>query len=184
MSDIVLTPGKKAWTACSLFAAMLAFGALAMKPSWPGVLPILIFYVLLIINTYFSVKLFAEVIPDLPSQRAIDAILVVFYGVMAFSIGNAALFGFFLAVFFTIATMKYVLVLGIVSQPRLLKRKITADCLGILLGLAVVGGIMAGHETFSVWGLAIIFSVANVCMFFVWPLYRLDSFRSNPYTGN
>lgn len=169
-----LRPNTRALLAVVCFSLALLAGLLFTAGSPSSKLPMGIFYALLIVNTYFSVKLFGAITVYDRKQNLIDCVLFLFYLGMAFSVGKPALFAFLLAVFFAVATLKYVFMLGAVPHPQLLKRKITADILGTMFGLAVFGGVVLGYETFSLWAMAAVFGLANVGMFFVYPLYRLD----------
>jgi hypothetical protein len=136
--------------------------------------PISIFYILLAINTYFSVDFFAKIIPETLNQKIIDFVLIIFYIVMIFQINKPLYFSVILSLFFVVATIKYIDLLGILPQPKLLKRKIMADCLGGVLGLITLIGIIFGYIMLSLWFLVIVFAIANIYLFFINPLYRLD----------
>ncbi len=132
----------------------------------------LLFYILLLINSFFSIKFFLKIIPRNTFQNIIDVILIIFYILIALNLGNGIFFTLYLAMFFALAVLKYTRLLNLVNQPKLLRRKITANTLGILLALAAYFGILNGYETVSLWAMTIVFAVANVYYLFVKPLYR------------
>jgi hypothetical protein len=134
-----------------------------------------IFYIVLAINTFFSIELFASIVsPRSRIQKIMDAILLVLIIGLAFTLNNPLLFIFLDLIMFLVATVKYTLMLGVVDHPKLLKRKIIIDLSGALLaGLALVG-ILYGYQSYSVWILTSIFLLANIFFLFVWPMYRAD----------
>ena len=165
----------KAFLACGIFIIFLVVSIYTMSYTGDTALPIVIFYILLIVNTFFSVKLFDQIIPNLLSQKLIDTILVLLYAALAFTLGNAPLFTLVLACFFLVSSQKYVSLLGVVHQPTLLKRKICANILGALLGLIVLALILYGFTSYALWGLVAVFALANIYFFFISPLYKLDN---------
>jgi hypothetical protein len=134
-----------------------------------------IFYILLLINSYFSIKFFAKIIPDIWPQRILNTVLALFYVVLAYYLDDPIFFVLTLALFFALATLKYVQLLRIVKhQPHLFKSKITADCLGVVLSIVTLGGIIRGYLEQSLWMLVIVFVIANVWTLLLFPLYRKD----------
>ncbi len=140
-------------------------------------LPLFIFYIILMINTYFSIKLFLAIIPThIFEQKIMDTLLIIVYILLALSFKHALLFSYVVTLLFIFATLKYALfVKHNDKHPRLLRRKIVVDILGILLSLLTLGGILLGYETYSLWFLTIVFLFANIVIFFITPLYRLDT---------
>ncbi len=140
-------------------------------------LPLFIFYIILMINTYFSLKLFLAIIPThIFEQKMMDVLLIISYILLAFSFKYALLFSYLLTLFFILATLKYALfVKHNEKHPRLLRRKIVVNILGTLLSLLTLGGILLGYETYSLWFLPIVFLFANIVIFFISPLYKLDT---------
>lgn len=167
-----MQPTFKSLTLDVVLTLALIASWILTKPVPLIAIPLSIFYALLVFNTYFSVKFFARIIrPSFP-QSIMDCLLIILYLLMAWNIGNSLLFGITLTVFFTLATLKYVQLMGILGKARLLRRKIAADCMGIFLGPALVLGIIYGHEIASLWILVIIFGLANIWTLRISPLYR------------
>jgi hypothetical protein len=136
---------------------------------------LIIFYILLLINSYVSIVFFAQIIPNIWQQKFLNVTLLVFYLILAYYLNQPIYFMLVLALFFALATLKYVQVLRIVKhENRLLKRKITADILGVILSIVVLGGIILGYENKSLWAIVIIFALANIWTLFISPLYRED----------
>ena len=137
-------------------------------------LPLFIFYLTIVVNTFFSIRLFAAITPkENLAQKICDAMLVLLYIAMALSMGNALHFVFFDVLLFVVATAKYIFLAQIVHYPKLFRRKIWVDVSGIILGLLILAGISAGFALQSAWVFASIFVIANILLFFVWPLYHL-----------
>jgi hypothetical protein len=136
----------------------------------------LIFYFTLIFNTYFSIKLFSGLVSfDDTLQNIVDAVLFFIYLSLAISFGNISHFILTVTLLFIVASAKYSLMLFVVEQPKLLKRKILVDISGIAMCfLSLFGIILSGNETYSAWVLAVVFVLSNVVLFTVYPLYRLD----------
>src|SRR4051812_44795413 len=75
-------------------------------------LPLFIFYVLFMVNSFFSIRLFFGLIPDgLKKQVAIDVLLGIVYFILAFNLKNPLVFAYFIAFFFIFGSMKYVFLL-------------------------------------------------------------------------
>jgi hypothetical protein len=75
---------------------------------------------------------------------------------------------------FIVATIKYACLLNKIPQPKLLKRKIIIDLVGVSGCALILGGILAGYTELSLWTLAVSFLIANFFLLIVWPMYRLD----------
>ena len=138
-------------------------------------LPLFIFYCVLVFNTYFSIKLFSQIIPgDNVLQKIMDAILIILYVLLALNIHSIIWFVLVDTLLFIMAAAKYAFLLNHTDHPLLLKRKILIDLLGILLSTLTLVGIISGYETVSVWLFAMVFLIANILLLSVWPMYRLD----------
>ena len=137
--------------------------------------PLFIFYITIVINTFFSVRLFTQIIPkeDL-TQKCFDVALVLIYLWMAYAMKSVLLFAFVDTLLFIVAAGKYAGLLRIVNHPILLKRKIIIDLIGALAGLLAIGGIILGYPLETAWALATAKVVANIALLYFWPMYRLD----------
>lgn len=171
-----MTPRIKALGGTAIIGiAGLVGGYLAMNTAGEVNAQLTIFYIVLAINTFFSIELFASIVsPRSRIQQMMDAILLVLIIGLAFTLQNPILFIFIDLVMFIMATIKYTLILNVVDHPKLLKRKIIIDLSGALLaGLALIG-ILYGYQVYSIWILTSVFLCANIILLFVWPMYRLD----------
>jgi hypothetical protein len=136
--------------------------------------PLLIFYAVLTLNTYISIVLFSGITPmhDGP-QRFIDFILFALYLTLAFALQNPIMFFVILLFIFIVAPIKYMLLLGRIPHPRLLKKKVLIDLLGTLMSACVLAIALLGYVSTAAWLLAGLFSLANVLLLIVNPMYRL-----------
>jgi len=165
----------KAYLVTGFFILVLIASLLWNNSKLQDGLPLIIFYLVITLNTFFSVNLFSSLVPiDNLAQNLIDGILIICYVALAFTISNPLLFAVCVTALFAIATLKYLLLLPILNQPRLLKRKILIDISGIILGLAAVAGILAGYSFYTCWIMTTLFTLANICLLFIWPMYRED----------
>ncbi|QQG37975.1 MAG: hypothetical protein HYS26_00225 [Candidatus Kaiserbacteria bacterium] len=159
----------KAIAAVSFFslAGIVGF-LLSDEPSTP----LLLYYVALVINSYFSVATFAPMTPTSIPQALIDTALTVLYGALALSFESVGNFTLISAALFLLATLKYVHLRTVVSSPYLIPRKIRIDLLGAGLSLATFVLVRAGYPDLAAWTLAALFIGANVYLLFVSPMYR------------
>ncbi len=171
-----MTKPKNKTMAVTAFLALVGIVSVAVTNiNWYISLPLVLFYGMIVLNTYFSMRLFTHIAP---SQKAlhhiVDGLLVALFVLLALTFARPILFAFVVTVLFALAAIKYTLMLNDIPHPRLLKRKIVIDLLGKLMGLITLGGMLAGYTLISSWFLAITFTVANISLLFVWPMYRAD----------
>lgn len=139
---------------------------------WTQIAPLIIFYALLSVNTFFSVRHFSSFIPpDDKRQWVIDAILVIFYIILAFNIDNPMRFALWAALLFSVSVVKYIELLWVGDFLDLLKYKIFIDSIGTISCVGALGGIISGYAMISIWIWAIVFAIANAYIFFMNPLY-------------
>ncbi len=178
-------PRTKAIVVTAAFAIAGLIGCYTAESNWPDVMPMLVFYTVLTINSYFSVKLFTTITPpDEITQRTLDLVLMAIYFLLAYSFDNTKMFLIITLFLFIVAPLKYsLLLLGKVPHPKLLKKKITIDLLGTLLAAAVIAGSVAGYTHESAWALAIIFTIANVYFLLIDPMYKIIDYIENALDG-
>jgi hypothetical protein len=172
-----LHPRTKALAVCAFFIIAGVIGwyfAEAKSPDTWTIIPLLIFYATLTLNTYPSVKLFSSIthMEDM-TQRLLDLLVVIAYLTLAYAFGNPLLFFMANLFIFILAPLKYIHLLGRIPHSRLLKRKITIDLLGTLLAACVLAGALLGYATYSAWALASIFAIANLYWLLLNPMYRV-----------
>jgi hypothetical protein len=135
-----------------------------------------VFYGILLLNTYYSVRCFAALAPpDNRLQRLIDLTLIGIYASLAASLGEPLRFVGTATVLFAVATLKYTVLIGRVSADALLARKLRVDALGTIACAWALGGMLGGHPSEAAWLLTGACAVANVYLLWVRPLYRSAS---------
>ncbi len=157
-----------------LFFGIFGWVTTVTDPSYSA--PLAIFYFTLVVNTFFSIILFARITP--PSdvvQHLIDILLVCLYAILAFLFNSVTFFALASVFLFITASAKYAFLLNKIGHPKLFKRKILIDILGTFTCTVILTTSLLGHETIASWALAIGFLIANFLVFFVWPLYRADT---------
>jgi hypothetical protein len=158
------------WAALGL--SLAALWSLYSSNNWLQSVPLLIFYITLIINTLFSIKFFSLFPRRKLSSYAIDVILVGIYVAMALSIARAALFCYLASWLFLIAAIRYCLLLESTENNSARRRKIIIDLLGAALSLFAFGGVVLGHSLIATWVFATTFVCANVHLLLSKPMYR------------
>ncbi|RME57686.1 hypothetical protein D6779_08205 [Candidatus Parcubacteria bacterium] len=131
------------------------------------------FYLLLLLNTYFSLRTFLQVIPpQLLAQRIVDGILGLHYFVAPFTTGNSAAFALLMLSLFAIATCKYLIATRAAKKYLpLLWRKIRIDAIGILAAAITLVALTKFPELRGgVWW-TIAFGFANIYLLAIVPLY-------------
>src|SRR3989344_3392645 len=155
-------PIVKTWTATIAFSLAGLISVLFYASVSPVLLPHVIFYAVLVVNTFFSVRFFSRIAPENKSQFAIDTVLVILYLALAFSMGYPFTFAFFALCLFIAASSKYPLLLLVIPQTNVLKRKILIDLLGTGTCAAILGATILGYPYEAAWTMAILFTLANV----------------------
>lgn len=166
-------PTVKAWVVTVLFSFVGVVAFFYRAPFVPELVPELVFYAVLVLNTFFSVRFYSALQPKNSSQVCIDAVLVVAYIALAFSLGRPISFAFAALCLFIIAPQKYALMLELVPHATLLRNKILIDLSGAMLSAAVLGATIAGYAYAGAWVLAVLFTLANIYLLFIRPMYRL-----------
>lgn len=167
-----MSPKTRALLAILLFTLAGVVSVSLREPS-EFLVPHALFYGVLLINTFFSIRFFSPLQPKTFLQFFADVVLALIYVALAFSIGNPVTYALFAMLLFVIGTQKYVLMRGEVPHKILLKRKIKANLAGAALCAVIVGGTIAGPALESAWILAIVFTIANVYLLLIKPMYQL-----------
>ncbi len=158
-------------------AATLAFtlagllGFLFAPHLWELKAPNAIFYFVLVLNTFFSVRFFDALPPQGRDERVIDGILTALYLALAATIGWLLPFAVVATLLFAAATMKYVLLLPVMDRRDILYRKILIDALGFIMCLAALAATVWSDPFWAAWGVAFFFALANVYLLAVQPMY-------------
>ena len=163
---------KRASIGVAFFAVIGALGIMWMRPL-STLIPDLIFYGVLLVNTYYSVECFALLAPKHYTQNIADAALVVSYCLAGLYLGDPLAFPFFIFLVFLIAPFKYVLMLSVSGHIVFLRKKILIDLAGTAATFAALFLALAGFPVYAAWGIALGFAAANVYLLYVKPMYRV-----------
>src|SRR5262245_33382178 len=97
----------KALLATAVFTLTGVLSLVFVAPKNAVVLPHVLFYAILTLNSYFSIKVFASIQPRHMTQLLFDALLAIIYVALALSIGQAVFFALAGLFVFVVATPKY-----------------------------------------------------------------------------
>lgn len=166
-------PTTKAVLVTAVFVAVALWALVYRAPSHPALAPQLLFYAVLVVNTFLSVRFYSKIQPENISQAIVDFVLVVTYLALALSLGRPVEFALAAFVLFAVAPVKYLLMRGLIPYDALLRRKILIDISGTVFCAAVFAGTVAGYPLESAWVLGVGFALANVYHLIIHPMYRL-----------
>lgn len=167
------TPSRKrAITATIIFSAFGLAVMFLFPLHWNTAWPLVLFYAIMVWNTYYSVDYFSRVIPiNPPLQVLVDSVLFLLYFLAALSFLNTYLFILTLGLIFAVATVKYALALNVVEHPRKLFRKIVVDTMGMLMVTCALIGAALGYDRITAIALVVVFGIANIYVIYIKPLY-------------
>ncbi|MEK7156273.1 MAG: hypothetical protein AAB790_00490 [Patescibacteria group bacterium] len=167
-------PTAKAVFATSVFSLSGIVSLLFYSVVGPFLLPHVVIYAVLVINTYFSIRFWSALQPQDSRQFLIDAILVLAYLALAFSMGEPTYFAFAAFTLFALATVKYVLMRGRTPYEATVERKTSIDALGAFACAVFILGVFLGYALEATWLFAIGFTLANIYLLRIKPMYRLS----------
>ncbi len=155
---------------------LMAYFILDWRRSWP----LFLFYLILLLNSYFSVRTFASITPrsDL-LQQLFDILLGLCLALLPVNFNFTQNFVLVSTALFIIATLKYVFLVPLSGFSRLLHQKIRIDALGTMLCFLALVGVLWGYGRWSVilWSLTFLF--ANIYVLYWRPHYSLDLHQQN-----
>jgi hypothetical protein len=163
---------RRAFAAVALFFCVWLVGWIVLVSDVRRALPLGIFYLMLLINTYFSIRWFAGIVPPRKLFFAIDAVISLFYLSLALSMNSPLAFMILALGIFVVAEVKYLV--AWVGRPNIgvLKRKIIIDGLGVCLCGAGLLGVILGYWQVADVAVATIFVAANFYLLVLRPMYR------------
>lgn len=168
---------KKETLFCACMTALTVGAAMRESVDADALLPMLIVHSCILINTYFSVRLFADIQPRGYVQGTMDTLLGALYLWMTFSLGNPIMYAASVTVMFAVATLKYVLMMGKIPHPELLIHKVKVDILGMVGSASPLVLFFLGYEVQLLWAWAIGFLAIQADIFFFNPLYVFHAKR-------
>lgn len=166
-------PLLKAWSVTIAFLALALYTVMFRAPLSSVLVPELIFFLVLVLNTFYSVRLYAAIQPDDLVQAFVDVVLVVIYAWLALSLSTHVEFFLAATILFIAATPKYMLMRGKIPYDALLRRKVKIDTTGIALCALCFALAYFGHSFAAAWTLAIAFTAANIYLLWIRPMYVL-----------
>lgn len=161
----------RAIAATFAFALAGFLGFLFVPQPWPLKAPNALFYAVLVLNTFFSVRFFDALPPQGRDERTIDGVLAALYVALAATIGWLVGFAVVAVILFAAATLKYVRLLPVMDRRDILARKIAIDGLGLAMCIAGLVATLWWDALWAAWGMAIVFAVANVWLLALRPMY-------------
>lgn len=152
--------------------AILIIFEFNMRPEFSATV---IFYALLLLNTFFSVRIFATITPqNHVGQKLWDFMLALCLLILPLFFNAPIIFVFITLILFVVATLKYIFLIPVVGFSKLLFDKIRVDALGILLCILCLPGVISGYIYISLDIWVSIFFISNVYVLWHTPLYRLE----------
>ena len=165
---------RRAWLATLLFTLWAGIIVFHFHV-YPYSTAVWTFYVLLIFNTFFSVRLFATITPrEHSGQKMWDTLLTLCLLALPLTFAMPLNFVFLTLVLFVAATLKYIFLIPIIDFSKLLFRKIRIDTLGILICVMCIAGIFRGYTNVSLNLWTLVFFFSNLYVLWHDPLYRLE----------
>ncbi len=167
-----LSPQQKTNCVTAGFATIGVIAAHTKISDWATAAPLVIFYVTLLINTYFCVRTFAALVPaHHRPQQIFDALLGTTYVALAFTLPSPFFFTLAATLLFALATLKYIALINSLGYSPFLHKKTLIDATGTLACVLALGGITIGQPVFAtnLWALA--FVIANIYLLVVNPMY-------------
>ncbi|MCC7004529.1 hypothetical protein IT397_01260 [Candidatus Nomurabacteria bacterium] len=158
-----------------IFALFGIYSSIFIVTDWKLSLPLVIFYFILTINTFFSIKLFTKIIdPKNVSQIVIDTILFCLYFLLAYKVDSYFWFSVVILALFIVAIVKYIFLLNLLQYQDLLNKKIFINSLGTVA--CILNYLFAAFDYGfqSAWALVIVFAVANIYLLVINPMYRIS----------
>ncbi len=150
-------------------------GAAYFILDWQTAWPLVLFYALLILNSYYSVRAFASITPrEHLGQQGMDILLCLWLALLPLNFNTPLNFVLLMSMLFVTATLKYVLLLPVAGYSRLLYAKIRVDTLGILLCFLALLGILWGYAFWTTVLWSLIFFISNIYVLWWEPHYHLS----------
>lgn len=160
------------------FVVFFLAGLWTLRTDLADSMQVILFHGILLVNTYFSIQCFGRLTPSTaPGQNAIDALLILMYVILPFAMAMPSLYVLLVMFLFLVASFKYALLLGIINDLRLMKRKILVDLVGVFWNffIFILGGFGFISTDALLWLWVIVFFVSNIYLLKIKPMYCLTS---------
>jgi hypothetical protein len=139
---------------------------------------VVLFHTILLANTYFSIQCFGRITPsDDRWQQFFDYVLIVVYAVTPFMLTKPGMYTLLMVFLFLIASMKYVRLIGVISDMKLVKRKIVIDLTGLFWSYCIffLGSFNVIPLDILLWIWVGVFAISNYYLLRIKPMYCLTS---------
>ena len=170
---MTLSPSFKALVVSLFFLVLASYRSVISGLTPP--LALTLFYTVLCLNTYYSIKVFAALTnPWSISQNIIDVLLVIIYSTLAWYLADVSAALTLTVVLFGFAFIKYVILPPTFPSPQLLFRKKIIDGLGFIGALIIWFCVIVLHIKEAVWVWTAGFILVNIYILWLKPLYVKD----------
>lgn len=162
----------------TIFSIFFLIGVWFVRSDIANALPLVVFHAVLLINTYFSIQCFGRMTPEnARGQKVINGFLFLIYLLLPFSFAFASLYILLMLLLFLVASAKYAFLLGVISDTRLLRRKIIVDLSGAAWNYLVfmVGSVGLIPVDVLLWIWVGVFAAMNVYLLKIKPMYCLTT---------
>ncbi|WOJ88122.1 hypothetical protein RZS28_09660 [Methylocapsa polymorpha] len=156
------------------FSAFALIVLLVYAPNSPTLLPDTIFYGVLVLHTYYSVRFFSQLIPQNAWQIGADVLLVAIYFALALSLGDRFRFLFLVLCLFAAATLKYIPSLGRNDLHAILRRKLKSLLSGIALTIYAIIVAVFIDPTIAAWFITGVYTFFTFHILFVGKMYDMN----------
>jgi len=161
-------------TAAGIGFSLIGFIAVLIRaPNSRELVPDALFYGVLILHTFFSVRFFSRVIAQDSWQIATDLALVAVYLALALSLGDGLRFLVLALCLFALAISKYMPSLRDSHLKFLMRRKIKYEIGGIVLSGCSITIALLMDQTIAVWFFTIVYAAVTFDMLFNRGVYSL-----------
>ena len=136
---------------------------------------LLLFYFILLINTFLSIRFFDRIIKKYDfRQKIIDVALVSVYGVLAFSLHSPVLFTGLACLLFIVSIIKYSLLIVPENYQPTIQRKIRINLLGTGLCIITFLTFLSNGDPKSLWAFSGLFLLGNIYFLWIKPMYSVQ----------
>jgi hypothetical protein len=168
-----MTSTRKATLFVGAIGILGAWMCAVFAPLTQELLPHAIFLAVLLLNTFFSIRFFANIQPNDRAQMLMDIALAIIYILLALTLGHPISFALSALALFILSPAKYALMLEVIPHTKLLKKKILINLLGAGACTLLLTSAFFEYPLFGAWAFATAFALANVYLLYVNPMYRL-----------
>lgn len=144
---------------------------------WPGDwavgAPLIVFFAVLMLNTFFSIKFFSQIIPSSIFQAFIDLVLLGCFLILTRFLFDRFYFMEFCTLLFIVAILKYAQIESDTKYRNIISRKLFVDTLGTVACALTLIGISFGYGALAVYLWTAAFAVANWYYLIYKSLYRM-----------